>query len=311
MLRAIVFEMIRVENLTRRYGELTALDKITFQVEPGEVLGFLGPNGAGKTTTMRILTAYLPPTDGRAQVAGFDVFDDSLEVRRRVGYLPETVPLYPEMTLVAYLDYVAALRRVPNRKQRVAAVLSLVGLTGRADTLIHRLSKGMRQRVGLAQALVHDPDVLILDEPTLGLDPKQVIEVRGLIKSMAGKRTVILSTHVLSEVEAVCSRVLIINNGCLVAEDTPQQLKRRLRGVDQVRLQLRNSTSAVVEVLMNVEGVVAVAPGGDGLYDIECLPGPDVRPDIAAAVVQHDWGLLEMRTVSPKLEDVFLQLTRH
>lgn len=302
--------MIQVENLSRRYGDVVALEDVSFDVKQGEVVGFLGPNGAGKTTTMRILTAYLPPSDGVARVAGYDVFEDSLEVRRRVGYLPETVPLYAEMTVRAYLDYVAALRAVPERRPRIDAVLAQVDLAGQAETLIGKLSKGMRQRVGLAQALVHDPQVLILDEPTIGLDPKQVIEVREVIRSLAGDRTVILSTHILSEVEAVCSRVLIINNGRLMAEDTPQRLTRRLRGGEHVRLHLDRPADDVAEQLLNLEGVTAVTPVGPGQFDVECELGRDLRPTLATVAVQQGWGLLEMRAIDLKLEDVFLQLTR-
>ncbi|MFQ5613348.1 MAG: ABC transporter ATP-binding protein [Anaerolineae bacterium] len=302
--------MIQVENLTRRYGDFTALDNISFYVEKGEILGFLGPNGAGKTTTMRILTAYLPPSDGRVRVAGYDVFSDSLDVRRRVGYLPETVPVYPEMTVVGYLDYVAALRKVPRRKVKVEEALARVGLLDQAEMLIGKLSKGMRQRVGIAQTLVHDPEVLILDEPTIGLDPKQIIHIRELIRNLGGERTVILSTHILSEVEAVCSRVLIINNGRLVAEDTPQRLTHRLKVGEQVRLRLQSPADDVVERLMEVEGVISVSPSGENMFDVECGLGQDLRPVLAATVVQRGWGLLEMCAVDLKLEDVFLQLTR-
>ena len=215
--------MIQAYQLTKYYGDTAAIRNVSFHVKKGEVLGFLGPNGAGKTTTMRILTAYMPPSDGLATVAGYDVFSHSLEVRKRVGYLPESVPLYTDMTVGGYLNYVAALRRVDQRARRVADTLTKVDLGRYADSLIGKLSKGMRQRVGIAQAIVHDPEVLILDEPTIGLDPKQIIEVRQLIRQLSGDHTIILSTHTLSEVEQICSRVLIINKGQIVAEDTPSR----------------------------------------------------------------------------------------
>ena len=302
--------MIEAKNLVKRYGNFTALDEVSFNVQEGEVLGFLGPNGAGKTTAMRILTAYMPPTDGTATVAGYDVFEDSLEVRRRVGYLPETVPLYPEMSVRDYLDFAAALRAVPDRDEAVEEVMERVSIAERADDRIGKLSKGLRQRVGIAQALVHDPDVLILDEPTIGLDPKQIIEVRELIRELGGDHTVILSTHILAEVGQICSRVLIINKGRIVAEDTPERLASRLKGVEQVHLVVAKPAQDTVAVLKGIPGVSNVYPGSvAGDFDIELALGSDRRPDIAAAAVHRGWDLLELRPVDMTLEDVFLQLT--
>ncbi len=301
--------MIEVENLTKHYGDFVAIEDVSFHVSRGEVLGFLGPNGAGKTTTMRILTGYMPPTDGRASVAGFDVFHDSLEVRRRIGYLPETVPLYPEMTVEGYLDFVAQLRGLDDRWDRIDRVMEQMDIVDRADDLIGQLSKGYRQRVGLAQALVHDPEVIILDEPTLGLDPKQIIEVRELIRSLSGERTVILSTHILPEVSQICERVLIINEGRIVAEDTPEQLATRLEGAERVRVTLDSGADGVAEVLGSIDGVEDVVQIGNGSYDVTCAMDVELRPVLARRIVESGWSLLELRPVGMGLEDVFLQLT--
>ena len=236
--------MIDVQHLTKRYGDFTAVDDISFQARPGEILGFLGPNGAGKTTTLRVLTGFMPPTAGTVIVAGHDVETDSLAARARVGYLPESVPLYPDMTVRGYLDFVADLRRVPDRRARVAALIGRVGLDARADSLIRNLSRGMRQRVGLAQALVHDPPVLILDEPTVGLDPHQVVEVRALIETLGRDRTVMLSTHILSEAEQMCDRVLIIQQGRIVAEGQPDTLRDQLQRGARILLRLADAPDA-------------------------------------------------------------------
>lgn len=301
--------MIEVQNLTKAYGDFIAIEDVSFHVPQGEVLGFLGPNGAGKTTTMRILTGYMPPTDGRATVAGFDVFHNSLEVRRRIGYLPETIALYDEMTVAGYLDFMAQLRDVDKRSDRVDQAMQQVDIVDRADDLIGKLSKGYRQRVGLAQALVHDPEVIILDEPTLGLDPKQIIEVRELIRSLSGERTVILSTHILPEVSQLCERVLIINKGRIVAEDTPGQLTARLEGAERVRITLAPGADGVSEVLGAIDGVEEVTPVRDGAYDVTCALGEELRPILAQRIVERGWSLLELRPVGMSLEDVFLQLT--
>jgi len=302
--------MIDVEGLTKAYGPRTVVDHVSFHVEKGEIVGFLGPNGAGKTTTMRMLTSYLPPSDGRASIAGFDTFSQSLEARRRIGYLPETVPLYPEMSVADYLDFMAALRRVPNRHAAIQRAMRATHIEDRARMNIGKLSKGYRQRVGLAQALLHDPEVLILDEPTIGLDPRQIIEVRELIKSLAGQHTILLSTHILPEVEQVCSRVLIIHKGKLVAEDTPEDLEARLHGAERIGLQISGDGRALVEVLGAVPGVQSVQQIADGRYEVAVTPGRDIRAQIAATVVNGGWGLLEMARVGMSLEDIFLQLTQ-
>jgi ABC-2 type transport system ATP-binding protein len=302
--------MIEVERLTKIYGPRMAVDNLSFHVDKGEIVGFLGPNGAGKTTTMRMLTGYLPPSDGRASIAGFDTFRQSLDARRRIGYLPETVPLYPEMSVTDYLDFMAALRKVSNRRAAVQRAMEATHCEDRARTNIGKLSKGYRQRVGLAQALLHDPDVLILDEPTIGLDPRQIIEVRELIKGLAGQHTILISTHILPEVEQVCSRVLIIHKGKLVAEDTTQNLGARLRGAERIELLVSGDGAALPQALGAVPGVQSVRVTGEGRYQVSVEPGKDVRAQLAATVVKGGWGLLELAPVGMSLEDIFLQLTK-
>jgi ABC-2 type transport system ATP-binding protein len=302
--------MIRVEGLTKDYGSRRAVDNISFHAEKGEILGFLGPNGAGKTTTMRVLTGYMPPSSGKASIAGFDVIEQSLEVRRRVGYVPETVPLYPDMTVSDYLKFMADLRRVPNADDRVDEVMVLVNIEDRARGYIGNLSKGLRQRVGLAQALIHQPDVLILDEPTIGLDPAQIIEVRNLIRDLGKEHTVMLSTHILSEAQQVCDRVLIINKGKIVAEDTPERLQARLAGVQKVLVKVGGDSDGLEEVVRDVPGVVRISPSVDGGLELEMLPGQDIRPHLARAVITANFDLLELRQVSLSLEDIFIELTR-
>jgi ABC-2 type transport system ATP-binding protein len=301
--------MIEATNLTKYYGDFAAIEDLSFRVEKGEVLGFLGPNGAGKTTTMRILTGFMPPSDGTATIAGYDVFTQSLEARRHVGYMPETVPLYPEMTVKAYLDFVAKLRATDERGDRVWDVMETCRIDDRADTLIGHLSKGYRQRVGLAQALVHNPDVLILDEPTIGLDPKQIIEVRELIKSLGEEHTVILSSHILQEVNQICDRVIIINKGHLVAADTPERLSARLQGAERIYLKLQNPDNRVPEVLARIDGVEAVETVAENAFEVECEADTDRRAEVASVAVNNGWGLLELRSVAASLEEVFLQLT--
>jgi ABC-2 type transport system ATP-binding protein len=302
--------MIRVEALTKEYGPRKAIDNLTFNAARGEVLGFLGPNGAGKTTTMRILSGYMPPTSGVAEVAGFDVVEQSLEVRRRVGYLPETVPLYTDMTVYEYLKYMGDLRQLSKIDDRIDAVLEEVNMVDRADGYIAKLSKGMRQRIGLAQALLHQPEVLILDEPTIGLDPAQIIEVRNLIRSIGKERTVLLSTHILSEVQQLCDRVMIINHGKIVAEDTPAQLQARLTGAQKVILQVAGDADGLETLVGQVPGVLRVQCEADGSLAFEVQPGQDVRPDVARAVVNGGYSLLELRPVSLSLEAIFMELTR-
>jgi gliding motility-associated transport system ATP-binding protein len=307
--------MIEVENLTKRYGRHTAVDGISFRVHKGEILGFLGPNGAGKTTTMRVLTCFLPPTEGTARVAGYDVFEQPMEVKRRVGYIPETPPLYPDLDVGTFLDFCAKIRGVPA-KDRKARIDDAVGKTRIGDvrkTLIGRLSKGYRQRVGLAQAIIHNPDVLILDEPTAGLDPKQIIETRELIKGLGGEHTVVLSTHILPEVSMTCGRVVIINRGRVVAEDTPENLTQRLKGGAALKLEVRGAREAVLETVAAVPGVLSVrAPEGAGPVvelEIDVQPGDDVRAELARAVVKGGFDLLELQRMGMSLEEIFLHLT--
>lgn len=300
--------MIQVEGLTKRYGQRTAVEQLTFHADKGEIVGFLGPNGAGKTTTMRILTGYMPASEGKAIVAGYDVFTHSLEARKRIGYLPETVPLYPEMSVWQYLDFMAELRQVPNRDDAVEEAMDAVHMTDRAESLVGNLSKGMRQRVGLAQAMLHKPEVLILDEPTIGLDPAQVKDVRELIGQLGRERTVMLSTHILSEAQTLCSRVLIINKGKIVAEDTPDRLRSRLSGGDRVSLQVSGDGAGLAERLSAVSGVSAVRSVKDGLFEIETVPGGQVRPELAKAVVNGGWDLMEMKSLGMSLEEIYLQL---
>ena len=301
--------MIEVDNLTKRYGDRIAIDRLTFRVEQGEVVGFLGPNGAGKTTTMRILTGYLPPTEGRASIAGHDLFRDSLGARRNIGYLPEGVPLYTEMTVASYLDHMARLRRVQDRRAAVENAMNLVHIDDRADDRIAKLSKGYRQRVGLAQSLLHDPPVLILDEPTVGLDPRQIIEVRELIRELGATRTVILSTHILPEVSQLCGRVVILNKGQIVAIDTPHELTARLQGAERIFLQVAQPAPAIAEQIRRVDGVREVQPRGADTFEVQCERGRDPRSDLAAMIVTQGWGLLELRSIGMSLEEVFLELT--
>jgi ABC-2 type transport system ATP-binding protein len=287
---------------------------VTFSVANGEVLAFLGPNGAGKTTTMRILTCFLPATEGTARVAGFDCIDQPLEVKRRIGYLPETPPVYQELTVFEYLRFVGRLRGLTNQTltRAIDREAERIGLGPVRHRLIGNLSRGYRQRVGLAQALLHDPPVLILDEPTVGLDPKQIIEIRELIKSLAGSHSVILSTHILPEATAVCQRVVIISGGRIVAEDTPDQLSARLRHSEKIALVLKRPAADVETRLGQIPGVQHVfANGPAGAFLLECALGRDVREDVAHLAVTNGWGLVELQSISMTLEDVFLQLTRH
>ena len=307
--------MIEVQHLTKRYGRVTAVDDVSFRVERGEILGFLGPNGAGKTTTMRILTGYMPATDGKAMVAGFDVFEQPIEAKRRTGYLPETPPLYPDMTVREYLDFVARIKGVPagERTPRIRAVMDRTRVSDMADRLCSKLSKGYRQRVGLAQAILHNPDVLILDEPTAGLDPKQIIETRQLIKELAGTHTIILSTHILPEVSQTCQRVVIINKGHVVAVDSPDNLTSRLRGSETMYVQVDAAGIDAAPALQRIPGVTRVAEadrrGAAVGYEVESEKGRDLRRDLARAVVTSGWGLLELRPMRMSLEEIFLSLT--
>jgi ABC-2 type transport system ATP-binding protein len=307
--------VIEVQHLTKRYGPVTAVDDVSFTVERGEILGFLGPNGAGKTTTMRILTGYMPPTGGKAVVGGYDVQDQPIEAKRRTGYLPETPPLYPDMTVRDYLDFCARIKGVPRaeRTNRVKSAMERTRIADVAHRHCGKLSKGYRQRVGLAQALLHNPDVLILDEPTAGLDPKQIIETRQLIKQLGGDHTVILSTHILPEVSQTCGRVVIINRGRVVAVDSPENLTSRLRGSETMFLQVDSAGADPKDTLQGVSGVtqvrVAETRGPVTVLEVESSQGRDVRRDLAAAVVGRGWGLLELRPMRMSLEEIFLHLT--
>jgi ABC-2 type transport system ATP-binding protein len=302
--------VIEVQHVTKQYGRVTAVDDVSFRVEKGEILGFLGPNGAGKTTTMRILTGYMPATEGKALVAGYDVFTHPLEAKRRTGYLPELPPLYPDMTVREYLDFVARIKGVPpaERKNRVASVMQRAHVADMADRHCSKLSKGYRQRVGLAQALIHNPEVLILDEPTAGLDPKQIIETRQLIRELAGDHTIVLSTHILPEVAQTCQRVVIINKGRVVAVDTPENLTARLTGAETLYVQLDAGGAEAGPVLAAVQGVSRVL-ASDGGFEVESERGTDVRRELARTIVNRGWGLLELRPMRMSLEEIFLQVT--
>lgn len=301
--------MIKVSGLTKDYGARRAIHNLSFDAQQGEIVGFLGPNGAGKTTTMRILTGYMPPSDGEAIVAGYDVVEESLEVRKRVGYLPETVPLYQDMVVFDYLKFMGELRHIPNVDSRVNEVLDMVGLLSRADGFIGNLSKGMKQRVGLAQALLHRPEVLILDEPTIGLDPGQVVEVRELIREIGRERTVLLSTHLLHEAQNICDRVLIINKGKIVAEDTTENLQARLIGAERVIVRVRGEADELADTIKAVKGVRKVETLEDGGVEFEFASGKDLRPEVAKQVIKDGYDLLELRPLGMSLEEIFLELT--
>jgi ABC-2 type transport system ATP-binding protein len=307
--------LIEVQHLSKRYGRFTAVDDVSFRVERGEILGFLGPNGAGKTTTMRILTGFMPATEGKAIVAGFDVFDQPIEAKRRIGYLPETPPLYPDMPVRDYLTFVAKIKGVPanERSERIRSIMSRTRIDDVATRLCGRLSKGYKQRVGLAQALIHNPDVLILDEPTAGLDPKQIIETRELIKRLAGDHTIILSTHILPEVSQTCERVVIISKGRVVAVDTPDNLTARLRGSETLYVQVDPGPGDATAAIERLAGVtrVEVADRHDGVIglEVESERGRDIRRELARAVINNGWGLLELRPMRMSLEEIFLSLT--
>lgn len=307
--------MIQVNRLTKVYGTVMALDDVTFEVGKGEILGFLGPNGAGKTTMMRILSGFFPATEGTARVAGFDVFQQPLEVKRRVGYLPENPPLYTEMTVDSFLRFAARIKGVEKSQveTRLTEVKERCGLSDTGERLIKHLSKGFRQRVGLAQAMIHMPEVLILDEPTVGLDPKQIIEVRELIKSLGGEHTIILSTHILPEVSMTCERVVIINNGRIVAVDTPQNLTNQLSGGQRIELEVEGPSTTLPELLSTIPGVSNILLGeprnGHDRVWVETEPGKEIRHLISRAVLEHGFELYQIRTEAMTLEEIFLRLT--
>jgi ABC-2 type transport system ATP-binding protein len=325
--------VVQVDHLSKKYGDVAAITDVTFSAEKGEILGFLGPNAAGKTTTMRIITGFMPPTSGTASIAGYDVVDESLEARQRLGYLPENVPLYEDMTVRGYLTFYAKLRGVNKLKlrDRVEYVMEATRIGEEANTIIAKLSKGFRQRVGIAQAMVHNPDVLILDEPTVGLDPRQIIEIRELIRSLRGEHTLILSTHILPEAQMLCDRIVIINEGRVAAVDRPENLTARLRKSQQVRLEVRGPAAEVEAQLKSLPHVIAVrcetvngkraagdAPNtehptpktdGPAVFLVDGEVERDIRESLAGTIVKHGWGLLEMNSVRMNLEDIFLSLT--
>lgn len=307
--------MIEVNNLTKLYGRHAAVSDVSFEAKQGEILGFLGPNGAGKTTTMRILTCYLPPTRGSARVAGFDILEESIEVRRRIGYLPENVPLYTDLSVVTYLDFVGKLKGMQRaaRRSRIDAIMNECGITEVATRTIGKLSRGYRQRVGLAQALINDPEVLILDEPTVGLDPRQIVEIRELIRNLAGERTIILSTHILPEASLLCQRVIIINDGKLVTVDTPDNLKARLRRSMLIELTVRGDVNEVETLLATIPGVRSVVhaeslPEDVDRYHIESEDDEDIREAVSRTVFARGFGLLGLKMVDLSLEDIFVRL---
>ncbi len=314
--------MIKVDGLTKRYARNVAVDHISFEVEKGQIVGFLGPNGAGKTTTMRMLTCFMPPTDGTAQVAGFDILENPMEVKKRIGYLPETPPVYPEMEVIEYLQFVSRIKGVPkaSAKKRIDEVMEKCAVADVRNKEIGKLSKGYRQRVGLAQAILHNPDVLILDEPTAGLDPHQIIETRDLIKGLAGDHTIILSTHILPEVEQVCQRVVIIAKGKVVATDTVHNLTSRLRGAETVSIEVISNNGggaqwaqSVQQRLEQVAGVSRVIPkeSQDKIahFTVESMQDRHIRPDLARAIIESGWHLNELHAVGLSLEEIFLELT--
>ncbi len=306
--------MIEVKGVTKKFGQVTAVDNISFEVRRGEIVGFLGPNGAGKTTTMRILSCFMPPTEGTAEVAGYDILKDPLAIKRRIGYLPESPPLYPELTVLDYLKFVSRIKGLSGQliPDRLDAVIETCAIGDVLDQLTGKLSKGYRQRVGLAQALVHDPEVLILDEPTAGLDPEQIIETRKLIKALAGQHTVILSTHNLPEVSMTCERVIIINRGRVVAEDTPQELTARLQGSQILSMTADGPQEAVRRLISSLSGVVLDVQSDDNgvhTFQIETARGQDIRRELAPSVIQDGHGLLELKQEAMSLEDIYLQLT--
>ena len=309
--------MIEVENLTKYYGEIRGIEDIYFSIKKGEITGFLGPNGSGKTTTMRILTCFFPPNSGRARVAGYDVIENPIEVRRRIGYVPETVPLYPDMKVKTYLNFVAEAKRMEKgqRRRKINEIMEQCGISGVSHRLVGNLSKGYRQRVGLAQALINDPEVLILDEPTIGLDPKQVVEIRQFIKNLAGERTIILSTHILSEVSMTCERVIIIHEGKIVAVDTPENLMGRLQKTSRTLIQIEGGQQEVKDKLKTIPGVINILEKGESSpgvfsYEVESEKEREISGELSYLVNSNNWKLVEIRAMKMSLENIFIELTK-
>jgi ABC-2 type transport system ATP-binding protein len=306
--------MIQASGLTHYYGPQAAIEDVNFSVKRGEILGFLGPNGAGKTTTMRIITGFMPPTQGKVTLGGYDVVEQSLQARRKVGYLPETVPLYTEMSVASYLKYMDTLRGMEPKhiKRRISEVIDVCRLGDYRKTIIGKLSKGFRQRVGIAQAILHEPEVLVMDEPTIGIDPIQVVETRKLIQELDKRQTVVLSSHILPEVSMICERVLIIHHGRIVAEDTPDNLAQRLQGVDQLQVEVGGPPAEVLPALRKVKGVTGVThrrQQNREVYTVKAQQGQDLRDEISRAVISNGWSLLNLQQVGMSLEEIFLRLT--
>ena len=304
--------MINVEGLTRFYGEKRAISDVTFNVKKGEILGLLGPNAAGKTTTMRILTCYMPPTSGTATVGGFDIFEQSLDVRRITGYLPENPPLYVDFSVYDYLDFVAKIKGVAkaDRKKEIDSVIEKASIGDVQNRIIGKLSKGYKQRVGLAQSLLNNPQIVILDEPTVGLDPKQIIEIRELIKTLKGDHTIILSSHILPEIEQTCERVVIINEGKVVAQDTPHNLTSRLKGVERTNLKIEGDEKKIRDAFKTIKEIKSLElKSADGICQVAVESASDIRKELARQTVNSNLGLLELSTDKFTLEDIFLQLT--
>lgn len=306
---------ITVKNLTKTYGPQKAVDDISFEVKTGEILGFLGPNGAGKSTTMKIISCFINPTAGSVQLNGYNIRDHSREVRRRIGYLPEHTPLYTDMSIVDYLVLSGKLQEMPEDRimPRVRKMIEICGLGPERHKMIGELSKGYRQRVGLAQALIHDPEVLILDEPTTGLDPNQIVEIRSLIKEIGKEKTVMLSSHILKEVEATCDRILIINKGSLVADGSTDELRRRAKGADQVLVEVKAGTGSIKDELINLTSVAKVKPSnrGENAWMIDSKPGKDAREEVFKLCVEKNWVLTQLTPVESSLEDIFRELTEN
>ncbi len=306
--------MIEVDHLTKLYGDFPAITDISFTAAKGEILGFLGPNAAGKTTTMRIITGFMPPTSGTARIAGYDVVTESLEARRRVGYLPETVPLYTDMTVKSYLAFMGTIRGMDNKaiRRRTGDVVQVCHLEDYYNSIIGKLSKGFRQRLGIAQAILHEPDVLVLDEPTIGIDPIQVVETRQLIRDLGGQHTVILSTHILPEVSMICKRVIILHEGEVIAVDTPDHLAERLEASERILLEVRGPTNQVTKAVRDIPGVQDVTygeEGGNAAFTIISRRSEDMRAEIARTVVEHGWQLMRLESMTMSLEEIFLRLT--
>ena len=307
--------VIEVEDLTKYYGEIRGIEGVSFSIERGEITGFLGPNGSGKTTTMRILTCFFPPTRGKAKVAGYDVIENPIEVRRKIGYMPETVPLYPDMKVTTYLNFVADAKGMGKgqKKRKISEIMEQCGIVEVSHRLVGNLSKGYRQRVGLAQALINNPEVLILDEPTIGLDPKQVIEIRNFIKNLAGERTIILSTHILPEVSMTCERVIIIHEGRIIAVDTPENLTEKLEKSSKIVIQIEGVQQEIRDKLKTIPGIINLVEKGEASpgvfsYEVESKKEHDLSGEISYLVYSNNWKLVEMRAVKMSLEDIFIEL---